>query len=522
MLTQTSHILIMVLVAILLPSVFSYSIYGIKTNRRSSRANTNANNNPSFSADSQQQQRFDQSGYRSPSSPSSSYYSNYDSLYDSGPVADSYYVDDDSDANRPEREYFYGRPTYHGEYKPTRYYYARAPYYNYYNDHSESTNPLDDLHEEMIQEEHERQRNWPTGKTNWFQNTGQPKSLTTNNFMKNLMLYNNGVNVDEQQQQQPQQQPIDVANSYDDDDVVESPYFSDITNDQNEPYDYFDPLKFQSQQYNQFVDSTSNKPTYFNQNNRKETTSNYYKSNVNRKQNDYDDGWRRQNQKQEQSKHEDKEEKDLESLRKPSVKTLWNNGINDAEKHIMVNDANHFEANSKHDDSYNGGYDNGGFDYDDDEWINWDRKRSLPKKQNENLRPLKVLEFQLTKALQDQLSGKALKQTPTITVPPTTTTSSSSSSSITAHEHKGQKEEVLSRPATPLRHHFSDSVLEAITKTTNEMKQSNQDNSAKYDGNKDDAPKQLKKLAGKKHKRFVSSETSLEQQLNGLKRKIKA
>lgn len=54
-----------------------------------------------------------------------------------------------------------------------------------------------------------------------------------------------------------------------------------------------------------------------------------------------------------------------------------------------------------------------------------------------------------------------------------------SSSNGKMHEHKGQKEVVLSRPPTPLRRHFPDNVLEALTKTTNEMEQSNQVNTIK-------------------------------------------
>lgn len=45
----------------------------------------------------------------------------------------------------------------------------------------------------------------------------------------------------------------------------------------------------------------------------------------------------------------------------------------------------------------------------------------------------------------------------------------SANSNKKEYEHKGQKEVVLSRPATPLRRHFSDSVMEALTKTTNEI-----------------------------------------------------
>lgn len=409
MLTQTSHILIIVLLAILLPSAlsFPYSIYGLKNYRRTQRA---SNNQPSLSAT---RQRYDQ--YRSPSSSSSSsaaaaassssqYYGNYDSLYDTG--ADNYYVDDEAEDRVPEREYLYGKPTYHGEYKPTRYYYARAPSYNYYNDHAEPTNPLDDLHEEMLQEEqHERQRNWPAGKANWFQNNGQPKSLTSN-FMKNLMLYNNGINVE-------QPQSMDVANAYDDEEF-ENPYADGDISNQNEPYDYFDPLKFQSHQFNRFDSSQANKQTYFNQNNNHNENDYYTPNKPNRKQqNDYDD----------RDSHEDKEEKDLESLRTNQHKNSWDNkGGEKQETVIGASSSSSSKDNNKHhEDAYNGGYDTG-FDYDDDEWINWDRKRSLPKKQNENLRPLKVLEYQLTRALQEQADASQISTTTTTVSPPTTST----------------------------------------------------------------------------------------------------
>lgn len=397
MLTHTSQLSIIVLLAILLPSAFSfpYSIYDMKNLRRASRANSN---NPAYAPASRQR-------YDSPSSfrsPSSSQYNIPDTLYDSG--ADNYYVDDDSEDERPEREYLYGKPTYHGEYKPTRYYYARAPSYNYYNDHPESTNPLDDLHEEMLQEDHIRQRNSPTGKANWFQNTGQPKSLTSN-FMKNLMLYNNGMNTEDNTQ------PIEMNNAYEDEEV-ENPYFNDLSNQNTEPIDYFDPLKFQTHQLNHYDSSSSNKPNYYNHENRKEDEN--HMANKNRKQYDYKDA----------DSHEDKEEKDLESLRK-THKNSWNTQDSDdddeddvAAVKQLVNDASTADK-SKHEDVYNGGYDNGydtGFDYDEDEWINWNRKRSLPQKQ---LRPLKALEYELTKALHQQADTSKVSTT---SMPTTSTT----------------------------------------------------------------------------------------------------
>lgn len=385
LLTQTSQMLAIVLMAILLPAAlsFPYSIYGLNNYRRPSRASSN---NSPFSAP---RQIYDRSAYRSPSSPSSSYYGNYDSAYDSAD-ADSYYVDDEAE-DRPEREYLYGKPTYHGEYKPTRYYYARAPSYNYYNDHPDSTNPLDDLHEEMLQEEqHDRQRNWPPSKPQ-LQTNGQPKTLN-NNFMKNLVLYNNGINMDSQP-------PIDTANAYEDDEA-ESPYFNKLP-EQNTPYNYYDPLKDQSHQFNHYDALPAGKPKQ----------DDYYTSSKNRKQNDYKD-----------DSHEDKEEKDLESLRK-NHKSSWDTNMNGGTH--LENDANDWDK-SKHENAYNDGYDSG-FDYDDDEWINWDRKRSLPKKQSDNLRPLKALEFQLAKALQKQ-APKAVSTT--ISPPKITTTTTTSSTAV--------------------------------------------------------------------------------------------
>lgn len=357
----------------------------MKNYNRVSRANLN---NQAFAAPLQQ---YDQSAHRAPSS----YFGNYDSVYDSD--ADNYYIDDEGD--QPDREYLYGKPTYHGEYKPTRYYYARAPSYNYYNDHSDSANPLDDLHEEMLQEDqHDRQRNWPTGKTEWLKNTGQPKALTSN-FMKNLMLYNNA-----------DTQPIDMDNAYDDEELS-GPDFNELSN-QNEPYDYFNPLKFQPRPLNHFDASPVNKQNYFKLDDHKSNgdSNEYHVSNKNQyqnhnqnknksnKQNDYKD-----------ESHEDKEEEDLESLRK-SQKNSWSHKTNNKQ---LKEDARASDKGT-HDDTYNDSYDTS-FDYDEDEWINWNRKRSLPKHQ---LRPLKALEFELTKTINEQVDASKVSST---TMPPTTT-----------------------------------------------------------------------------------------------------
>lgn len=76
--------------------------------------------------------------------PLDTYYSSSDD-----PSNYLYYAPAPSDAQ-------FGMPVYHGDYKPSPYLYAQGPTYQYYDD-KEATNPLDDLHEEMLEED-ERER----------------------------------------------------------------------------------------------------------------------------------------------------------------------------------------------------------------------------------------------------------------------------------------------------------------------------------------------------------------------------
>lgn len=411
-------------------------------------------NNQAGYFEPRQQHNFDQSAYRSSAAAAAAappYFGNYDTLYDSG--ADSFYTDDESVDDRPEREYLYGKPTYHGEYKPTRYYYARAPSYSYYGDHMESmsTNPLDDLHEEMLQEDHNRQRNWPSNKdaaaAEWLQNAnGQPSSLT-GNFMKNLMLYNNGMNTQPGDMDAAAADAVAAAAAagelptYDDEEI-ENPYASELTN-QNEPFDYFDPLKFQHvNQFNHFGSPSTNKQIYYNQENRKENDEDNDNVGIDGDDDDDVDNDRQRflvknkekNQRKPATHHdnanEDKDEKDLESLRKNHNKNSSNrkNGgrgraaNRNAAK--VDNDKHHSDKNKNGNDNYNGGYDTG-FDYEDDQWINWNRKRSLS---HESMRPLKALEQRLTEALKFQAEALTVTTTP----PPPKPSPSVSASTSTA------------------------------------------------------------------------------------------
>lgn len=96
----------------------------------------------------------------------------------------------------PRREsQYYGLPTYRGEYKPTQYYYAHSPSYSYYDDRSEQANPLDDLHEEMLQEDQrERLRDYSIGQETWYENPAAKQDKLTNVFLKNLIAYNKQMN----------------------------------------------------------------------------------------------------------------------------------------------------------------------------------------------------------------------------------------------------------------------------------------------------------------------------------------
>jgi hypothetical protein len=101
----------------------------------------------------------------------------------------------------PRQDYqtpLYGIPTYRGDYQPKPYYFAQ-PSYSSSDDHLEATNPLDYLHEEILQE-NERER-------------------TMNNaaFMQNLALYNKQVDSLQERQQQIQQMQdmYNLKSSYD-------------------------------------------------------------------------------------------------------------------------------------------------------------------------------------------------------------------------------------------------------------------------------------------------------------------
>ncbi|KAL5282083.1 hypothetical protein ACFFRR_005380 [Megaselia abdita] len=84
---------------------------------------------------------------------------------------------------------YYGMPTYQGEYMPQPYYYAKSPRYSYLEDPEEPTsNPLDDLHEEIRYEEQKDLDYWYDHKQ---------REAQTNNFLRNLIAYNREIEEEE-------------------------------------------------------------------------------------------------------------------------------------------------------------------------------------------------------------------------------------------------------------------------------------------------------------------------------------
>uniref|UniRef100_A0A182PMM3 Uncharacterized protein n=1 Tax=Anopheles epiroticus TaxID=199890 RepID=A0A182PMM3_9DIPT len=139
-----------------------------------------------------------------------------------------------------ERYTSYGLPTYRGEYKPTPYYYAHGPSYSYSDDH-ESSNPLDDLHEEMLQEdERERARDYyPVGQEQWYESPTRPDSA----FLRNLIMYNSQLSnfAGTRGRQLP---PLDMSNEedFEEYDDTEPDYEYDVPIADTRPsYDNFFP-----------------------------------------------------------------------------------------------------------------------------------------------------------------------------------------------------------------------------------------------------------------------------------------
>lgn len=207
----------------------SYSLYGSNVKRYNSRGNviepmipSNPYSSSSYQLQSQHQQQ----------APSPSYYYDDNYLrqqyqpipYSSLPQAPQRVEEDYNSYNNRNPSYYtpprsvqqqqkqqintqdyqtplYGIPTYRGDYQPKPYYFAQPSFSS--DDRIETTNPLDYLHEEIMQE-NERER-----------------SINNAAFIQNLALYNKHVDsLKERQEQIQQMQDMYKLSDEDQDDYV--------------------------------------------------------------------------------------------------------------------------------------------------------------------------------------------------------------------------------------------------------------------------------------------------------------
>ncbi len=330
----------------------------------------------------------------------------YNAPYYEEPVPVQAYPRYPSESNNfyylPRREsQYYGLPTYRGEYKPTQYYYAHSPSYSYYDDRSEQANPLDDLHEEMLQEDQrERQRDYSIGQETWYENPATKQDKLTNVFLKNLIAYNN-----KQMNQEPE-------------------------------------LNSQSGEFDDYNDG--NDAEYYDQG-----------SNNNLNIRKYSNHQQQQQQQQQQQHHyendfKENEDKDVTDLNSLAQKSYNKEPISQSNYPDYQQDlGNAYEEDPE---------------YDDDTWINWSSKRSGNSADKKiglatfsDRKP--STEQHLHKPIVTVPTTKQSKP-PSEATTTTQRTDSAKSSKVFG---SGQKEIVLPRPATPVRTPFSEPLMEMLT-----------------------------------------------------------
>lgn len=475
------HMITPTLLIALLPSIasLSYPIYGVKSYRRSVPATSNLNNPLSYYQSSLQQ--YDEQP------PLSSHYRQQ--RFDSD-VGANYYVDDGlssggsissrshNTGHRLPQYQSFGLPTYQGEYKPKQYYYAHGPSYNYYDDRLGANNPMDDLHEKMLQEdERERQSNLPVGQEQWYQNAGHPRTLT-DTFLNNLITYNSKLNAERERELEKANEYIDNNDDNDNaavaaavggvDDDVDDMYYGEIPN--TATYDMYD----QQQPFHA--------PIQTHQMPKIAQTNHFRTQSVTASDSDADDyfDYDKLYDRNHDTVRDDEDVRELKSLsqnkqtaKTKATMTTTNNDDSYQMPHRFADTASYHGAEATADD-----YDDG----EDAAWINWDRKRSedthkqIAEIQSKNMESLQALERQLKTARKDKVSAAtATATTTTSTVKPDTTTSPTMDAVVNLmklkhdNQREGQKEVVLSRPATPVRHIFSDPVLAALSKANDKQ-----------------------------------------------------
>lgn len=448
-------------------------------------------------------------------------------LYD---PMDSYYSDDPSNylyyAPHDPQYHSYGLPVYHGDYKPTPYMYAQAPTYQYYDEKESAINPLDDLHEEMLEED-EREREQKQQQLLHQQQLNQYRQQQQQFNAHNNRQLNSGR---PEVQENDDYQDMLAGQAYYYQPIYEAPQQSFPTSAEyeDEEENIMDSNYAQANaaflkdliQYNREISNgrgnTKPKapvsPTSHaavnarNQNvqaSRKDYPGNWgfdyagdeYEPH-HQQQDDYDYGGQYFMEQPMKTKtghksgdDDDKAVKELQELThsrdKTSPDTLFASTPGQL-RHVDPMDK--YKSHNQAKDSANEDYlnwisggggssfsemdknselnSNNNYDYDDagDEWINWDSKRSVGKPISiiafTDRKPSKVMKVPENHFVLSSSGGASTDKgdtSPTSTlIPPTGLVEKLMSSS------SGQKEEVLMRPAPPVRNPFSAPVMKML------------------------------------------------------------
>lgn len=353
----------------------------------------------------------------------------------------------------------YGLPTYRGEYKPSPYYYSPLPNYNYYDDRAENTNPMDDLHEEMLQEdERERQRQWPIGQETWYENAHRPAKLTST-FLQNLIAYNKQLGTNREQPEYESAKEVDPDDDYFNEDGTASDAYDPLSSSHND-YRYYEnsnqraAVPQSTQTYDRYPQVAADDDDEKEDEDVRELKSLAHRgrNEIKHNQNDYEP----------YEQQESAERNQWRSAQASADVTSGSEWQKDAPEY------NKYDSEPE---------------YDEGSWINWDRKRSVPQKQQESISLLALGDRKPTITVNDvqkqpvamvQLTKATTQALSTPTSASTSTPSDYSSAlgrlKLQAVHHQGQKEVFQPRPDTPLRNPFSATVMNFLEQSSKSQK----------------------------------------------------
>lgn len=414
------------------------------------------------------------------------------------PVYEDGYLTNNGYYYYPHHEYHaYGMPTYHGEYKPKAYYYSAGPSYNYYNDREPVSNPLDDLHEEILQENEQERQSDLLQRDDYDDdyyidpNEKIHDQETTNNFLRNMMEYNR----QNEKQQRMQQLHYRQRDQYDQVPVHrDEDYFSEM--DVN-PDDYqYEPQGEDNFDLQKYWDAELQSMNNNNNNNNKAASTNEYHhrrepDNLHQSNNDQDVEDLKSLSKHEPEYYEEDYKKRYHNKEKLVHANSWTN------QKTSVPDLK--PKPKEFEDDYSP------VDYDDGSWINWDRKRSSLRSQS-RMRNLNKRVPPMTHRKENVLE--------TQTSEPVSVRSSTTEASITAY---GQKEKY------PMDESYAASILdqkneERANKNFSKNAKAMEKNIYETIKKMITIEQDLKKNGSKMQKRNINDAGSVVKQLDSLKK----